>query len=226
MSGERVVIGGPLRALERALIGAGLVFLTVWGVVRFHGELGRQADLRRFAEARSNRPLAALPSRSAFDGSLWAPQRIRAHRESLAKKFPPPLAVLRIPRARVEVPVLPGTDAASLNRGVGWIAGTARPGQTGNIGIAGHRDGFFRGLKDISRGDALELETPEGRELFAVADVRIVGPKEVSVLKPTSEATLTLVTCFPFYFVGDAPQRFIVRAVRQGSATENRSASR
>ncbi|MGH9368933.1 MAG: class D sortase [Thermoanaerobaculia bacterium] len=226
MSGERVEVGVSLRALERALIGAGLVFLTIWGVMRLHGELGRQAGLRRFSEARSHGSLATVPPWAAFDGSLWAPKRIRAYRESLAKKFPPPLAVLRIPRAHVEVPVLPGTDAATLNRGVGWIAGTARPGHAGNVGIAGHRDGFFRGLKDISPGDAMELETPQGRELYAVADVRIVDPKEVSVLNPTREATLTLVTCFPFYFVGNAPQRFIVRAVRQGPAVERLRAAR
>ncbi|HEY7575910.1 MAG TPA: class D sortase, partial [Thermoanaerobaculia bacterium] len=219
MSGERKGRGGPQLALERALMGAGLVFLTIWGVVRFHGEVGRQAELQRFADARA----AAIANTGAFDGSLWSPKRIRAYRETLTKKFPPPLAVLRIPRARVEVPVLQGTDAASLNRGVGWIAGTARPGEAGNVGIAGHRDGFFRGLKDIAAGDALELETTAGREKYAVADIRIVDPKEVSVLRPTSEDTVTLVTCYPFYFVGDAPRRYIVRAVRQTPSAEKRA---
>lgn len=214
------------RALERALIGAGLTLLVIWGVARFEGEAGRRAGLRRFAEARASSARAFPDAPATFDGSLWSVKRIRTHRESLRRRFPPPLAVLRIPLARVVAPVLPGTDEATLNRGVGWIAGTTVPGRIGNVGIAGHRDGIFRGLKDISPGDALELETPHGREQYAVADIRIVDPKDVSVLNPTREATVTLVTCFPFYYVGDAPQRFIVRAVRQGSAVKRLSASR
>ena len=94
------------------------------------------------------------------------------------------------------------------------IEGTALPGTDGNSGIAGHRDGFFRGLKDIAARDAIELETIEGKQMYRVERTWIVEPADVSVLDPTPVRSLTLVTCYPFYFVGSAPQRFIVRAVR------------
>jgi sortase A len=127
---------------------------------------------------------------------------------------PPPLAVLRIPRVGVEAPVLEGTDDWTLNRGVGHIEDTAAPGVDGNVGIAGHRDGFFRPLKDITPGDLLEVETRAGVAQYHVDRVWIVNPDDVSVLDPTPSPSVTLVTCYPFYYVGSAPQRFIVRAVR------------
>ena len=110
--------------------------------------------------------------------------------------------------------VLPGTDDATLDRGLGHIEDTALPGGVGNAGIAGHRDGFFRGLKDILPGDTIELDTLDRKEIYRVERTWIVDPSDVSVLDPTPAAAITLVTCYPFYFVGSAPQRFIVRAVR------------
>jgi len=118
-----------------------------------------------------------------------------------------------------------------LNRAVGHIEDTAKPGEKGNVGIAGHRDGFFRGLKDVVKGDTMELETTSGKETYRVDDIRIVKPEDVGVLDPTivkpedvgvldptSEPVITLVACYPFYFVGHAPERYIVRAVRQSPA--------
>jgi sortase A len=120
--------------------------------------------------------------------------------------------VLRIPRIGLQVPVLPGSDDLTLNRAVGIIPGTAMPGEAGNVAIAGHRDGFFRGLKDLETGDAIELETLAGKQEYRVASIRIVDDTELSVLAPTTEPVLTLVTCYPFYFIGNAPQRYIIRA--------------
>jgi sortase A len=88
------------------------------------------------------------------------------------------------------------------------------PGASGNSGIAGHRDGFFRGLKDVSPGDTIELDTLEEKQIYRIEQAWIVTPEDVSVLDPTPAQSITLVTCYPFYFVGSAPQRFIVRAVR------------
>ena len=82
------------------------------------------------------------------------------------------------------------------------------------MGIAGHRDGFFRGLKDLVIGDLIELDTVQGTEAYRVERTWVVSPEDVSVLDPTSTRALTLVTCYPFYFVGSAPDRFILRAVR------------
>ncbi len=112
--------------------------------------------------------------------------------------------------------MLPGTDDRTLDRAVGHIEGTAQPGTDGNSGIAGHRDGFFRGLKDITPGDVIELDTLQGKDVYRVERTWVVNPEDVSVLDPTSTRALTLVTCYPFYFVGSAPRRFIVRAVRVG----------
>jgi sortase A len=113
----------------------------------------------------------------------------------------------------LEVPVLAGTDDRTLDRAVGYIEDTAKPGTEGNTGIAGHRDGFFRGLKDIATGDTIELDTLDAKAQYRVERTWIVNPDDVSVLDPTPTGALTLVTCYPFYFVGSAPQRFIVRAV-------------
>jgi sortase A len=134
------------------------------------------------------------------------------------------LAVLRIRRINIEAPVLEGTDDLTLNRGLGRIAGTARFGETGNIGIAGHRDGFFRELKDIQLGDRIEVETPQGRSTYVVDHLQIVKPTDVQVLQSASASTLTLVTCYPFYFVGTAPRRFIVHAKLVSDSSSGKAA--
>ena len=95
---------------------------------------------------------------------------------------------------------------------MGRIIGTARLGEAGNTGIAGHRDGFFRGLKDIAPGDTVELKLPSQVYQYVVENIQITSPDDVNVLRPKAEASLTLVTCYPFYFVGSAPQRYIVSA--------------
>jgi len=145
------------------------------------------------------------------DRSLWSAHRARRYQASLGKTGEA-LAVLRIPRLHLEVPVLEGTDEFTLNRGVGRIAGTSLPGQGGNIGIAGHRDGFFRPLKDVRAGDSIELATTSGTHVYAVDRIRIISLGDVGVLRPRTKPSLTLVTCYPFYFVGRAPNRYIVEA--------------
>jgi sortase A len=124
-----------------------------------------------------------------------------------------PAALLRIPHVDLEVPVYVGTSERNLNRGAGLVEGTASPGSDGNIAIAAHRDGYFRVLKDVSLGDLLELESPTGQRRYRITDLVVVEPTDVWPLHATDEPTVTLVTCYPFYFVGSAPQRFIVRAV-------------
>ena len=113
--------------------------------------------------------------------------------------------------------MLPGTAERTLDRGLGHIEYTALPGTDGNSGIAGHRDSFFRALKDIAQDDLIELDTPQMTDVYRVERTWIVNPDDVSVLDPTPMRALTLVTCYPFYYVGSAPKRFIVRAVRVGS---------
>ena len=147
------------------------------------------------------------------DMKLWSSVRVKAYKTALQLETPPTLAILRIPRLELEVPVYDGTSDAVLDLAAGRIEDTALPGTTGNVGIAAHRDGFFRVLKDIKEGDALVLDTPVATEQFRVEWIRITTPDDVSVIDPTPAPAVTLVGCYPFYHRGAAPQRFIVRAV-------------
>lgn len=120
---------------------------------------------------------------------------------------------ISIPRLHLSAIVQEGVDDVTLSRAVGHIPGTALPGETGNIGIAGHRDTFFRALKDLQPQDEIDFTTHSGRFHYTVESLRIVEPSEVNVLKPDGGQTLTIVTCFPFQYIGNAPRRFIVHAV-------------
>lgn len=146
------------------------------------------------------------------DFTDWSDIRIKAYGQALALPFPEPMAQLSIPRLQLFAPLFDGTDDVTLDRGVGRIAGTARPGEGGNVGVAGHRDGFFRRLKDIQVGDTIEISAHDQSTTYRVERVEIVTPSDVQVLKSGPVPSLTLVTCYPFYFAGHAPQRFIVEA--------------
>jgi sortase A len=217
-----------LRCFQHLLLAAGIVLLAASGLAVMDRSVSSRAALRAFDQAqadgttREHSGTRPLPAEEDVDFSLWSEKRIREHRESLSIDKRLPLAVLGISRLRIRVPVFEGTDDLALNRGAGWIAGTARPGEAGNVGIAAHRDGFFRGLKDIAVGDAVELTTLEGRATYVVEQIEIVSPERVEVLQPRSSPSLTLVTCYPFYFVGDAPQRFIVHATLDRTAATTR----
>ncbi len=118
-----------------------------------------------------------------------------------------------IPRLKLSVPVLQGTSARTLRLGAGHIEGTPLPGEPGNSGVAGHRDTFFRSLKDIRTGDEILMQAP-GKVLHYTVDwVKVVDPADLSVLNATgTTSTLILVTCYPFYLVGPAPRRYVVHA--------------
>jgi sortase A len=127
---------------------------------------------------------------------------------------------LRIPRLNVVAMVREGADSATLSHAVGHIPGTALPGKAGNVALAGHRDTIFRALRNIKQSDSIDLETDKGTFRYIVASTQIVNPKDVSVLAAGGGPTLTLVTCYPFYYVGSAPKRFIVRANQQEPSTK------
>jgi len=124
------------------------------------------------------------------------------------------LGLMDIPRLGLSVAVLQGTNSRMLRLGVGHIKGTPLPGELGNSGIAGHRDTFFRALEDVRRSDEIDFQTATGQFRYQVDWVKVVAPDDTSVLAPSTDAALTLVTCYPFYFVGPAPNRFVVRATR------------
>jgi sortase A len=205
-----------IRSVERILLVTGLALLAVWAAARFHGRMASDSAVKRFYADTSASSRFSSPAEADF--TQWSPQRITAYKDSLAAKKDLPLAILRIPKIDLEVPVFNNTDELTLNRGVGRIVGTAQIGQPGNVGIAGHRDGFFRGLKDVGRNDVAELIRPERTDRYVITEIQIVSPENVSVLNPTPRPTLTLITCYPFYYVGSAPQRYIVTASMQISS--------
>ena len=184
---------------------------------RLHSFIFSRMALWNFNVVRANASdVKTLPAIQAPDGyadfRLWGEKRIKAYKASFARQFDTPLGVLSIPRLQLTAPIFDGTDDLTLDRGLGRVVGTAKPGANGNLAIAGHRDGFFRILKDISKGDLIEIDLPAEKDDYSVDVMQIVDPKDVRVLASSSAPTVTLITCYPFYFVGDAPQRFIVKA--------------
>jgi LPXTG-site transpeptidase (sortase) family protein len=124
------------------------------------------------------------------------------------------LGRIEIPTIGLAAMILEGTDARTLRRAVGHISGTPLPGQQGNVAITGHRDTFFRPLLKIRKDDEIRLTTLSGSYRYLVDSIKVVDPEDTEVLDNSDDAILTLVTCYPFYFVGPAPKRFIVRAHR------------
>jgi len=148
-----------------------------------------------------------------LDQSLWSTERVAAYASVLKEERIEPVGLLEIPNLGFIAPVYEGASESNMNRGLGRIKGTAKVGTKGNLGIAGHRDGFFRPLKDLTLNQIILLSTPNDVVEYRVKSIDIVGPDKVEVLDPTDENSLTLVTCYPFYFVGHAPQRLIVKAI-------------
>ena len=178
---------------------AGALLVAVWLVPTMYGLLYSRLELARFQSEHT-------------ETISWAPGRVAAYRKALRVAAPAPAAVLRIPSAAMEVPVLEGTSDLVLNRGAGHISGTAEPGGDGNIVLAGHRDGFFRHLKDVSVGDRIEVAHGGDTDVYRVDSMRVVDKQDVSALRSSDHAVLTLVTCYPFFYLGAAPQRYIVQA--------------
>ena len=177
---------------QTVLFWGGLLALVYCGAYYLESYLFQRYENQRFEEARSS-PLPELSTRhSLSEGSV--------------------LGKIEIPRLGVSVMVVEGVTDTSLKLAAGHIPGTAFPGQIGNMGIAGHRDTFFRNLRHVRKDDVITVTTWNGIARYSVESTRIVAPSAVEVLNPSSQSVLTLVTCYPFYFVGPAPRRFIVRA--------------
>jgi sortase A len=220
-----------VRTLERILLLIGVTLLGTWSAAQLYRSARSRVAVERFESKASISSVEdAAPSfdpglASTLDFRLWSDKRIKAFRESLAGKTDLPLAILRIPTINLEAPLFNDTDDLTLDRGLGRILGTAHLGQAGNLGIAGHRDGFFRGLKDVKLGDSVELNRPGFTDEYVIGKIQIVEPDDVQVLASTHTPALTLVTCFPFYYVGRAPKRYIVTAYIADSNPNVRAAS-
>jgi sortase A len=206
----------------------GIALLGTYAAARVSFDAARAAGVEAFREisaARSSGPAKpraqaqAVSTTVDIDQSLWSQQRIRSFAQSQA--YPETVqGLLRIPALELEVPIYDGTTDRNLDRGAAVVEGTAplsSIGDPGNVGIAAHRDGFFRKLKDVVIDDELQIDAGGRTLVYEVVELSIVEPDEVGVLAPTERPSVTLVTCFPFYFVGTAPQRYIVRAQLKGS---------
>jgi sortase A len=216
-----------MRVVENSLWLCGSLLIGLYFFSQVRGESARQHGIAEFDEHKQHSAqisrlepepstaIAALPTAVATLPPVVASTPVVEAITSVIAPLPlgATIAVLRIPRIKLEVPVADGTTERVLLGGAGLVEGTATPGTQGNVAIAAHRDTFFRGLKDVVVGDLIELETLQGTDIYRISTLSIVEPRDVHVLADTGEAVLTLVTCYPFYFVGNAPQRFIVRAV-------------
>ena len=188
------------RGLERLLIVIGLVSLGYFGYVSVESRLYQE-----FENLELDAILAGVPPQPPRADSAPAPLRPRPPNGSTIGR-------IDIPRLGVSVIIRAGVDARTLQLAVGYIPGTALPGEIGNIGLAAHRDTFFRPLPDIRPDDEIRIVTTEGTFAFKVEGTSVVMPRDTWVLDGTDTKTLTLVTCYPFNYIGAAPKRFIVRA--------------
>lgn len=202
-------------------LGAALVFThltaTLWA------QHGYQSALDAFEESRAgvaqSAPVAGVDDLrhpgldyATPDQSEWSAERIRQYAEARWDVPLTPEAVIRIASLELEVPVFPGATEASMTRGAGRITGSPRFGEPGNVSVSSHRDGFFRKLKDIRVGDEIVVDTRVASYRYVVEEIRVTDPTDTVVLWPGDVPELTLVTCYPFNFIGRAPQRFVVRA--------------
>jgi sortase A len=189
---------GRLRAwLSLALCAVGIGLLSYWIGVTIDAQVFQQQLAHRLETRDSSESVSPV-----LDG-LHSTRR-EAMTSGLVGRF-------EIPRLGISAMVTEGVTNKVLRRGIGHVPDTAFPGERGNVGLAAHRDTYFRRLKDIVTGDRIRLDTPDGVFSYEVEWARIVNPDRIDLLEDTVRPALTLVTCYPFYWVGSAPKRFVVR---------------
>ncbi|MCL5746067.1 MAG: class D sortase [Acidobacteria bacterium] len=191
-----VVAKEPLRRVlkwtQRALVACAVLLLGYYGFVLADAWIFQRRESRDLDRlVRERRTASEGAPAAAADGLIGR---------------------LEIPRLLLSMVVIEGTDKIALRRAVGHIPGTALPGQPGNVGVAGHRDTFFRPLKDLRIKDEIQFSTLKGNFDYEVESLKVVEPDNIGVLAPSGENVLTMVTCYPFDYVGSAPKRWIVRA--------------
>jgi sortase A len=198
-----------LSASHRVIVALGAILCGLYALALIAGELGRRSDVESFWKA-AQRP----------DQSLWSQTRVQEFLANQSLPLSEPVGVLHAPSLKLVVPIYPDSSELHLNRGAGLIEGMSAPDEGGNLGVAGHRDGYFRVLKNVKRDDVLEVQTRARLHRYRVVSVNIVDASNRRLLADTEEPTITLVTCYPFYHLGHAPQRFIVRGAYLWSAPQ------
>lgn len=211
--------------IATALLVTGAGCLGVYGGSLAYSKAFQLYESWRFDQARAAEQAVAekSPLPIVSSGREIRPVSVPAVKPRPVEKASRPLSVIgrvEVPRLHLSAMVEEGTDEGTLGRAVGHVPGTALPGAAGNVAIAGHRDSFFRALKDLRRNDEINFETLDGSFRYTVEEMSVVGPSDTSVLKPTEDKTLTIVTCFPFNYIGPAPRRFIVRARQVGDSSK------
>jgi sortase A len=186
-----------LRCARNLLFLAGTLAICYVALTLLHGKLYQEA--------------AGI----TLEKQISANQQHKATLSSAAASQGDVLGRIEIPRLGMAIAILEGTSAQTLRLGIGHIEGTALPGEQGNIGIAGHRDTFFRPLKDIRTNDEIRIETATGISRYQVDWVRVVAPDDTAILAPAGKPSITLITCYPFYLIGAAPERFVVHAYKK-----------
>jgi sortase A len=207
-----------LRSGAYLFLALGFLVLGYCAYVLLGARLYQAYESWQFQEAASNArpPIAAAEPAANSPGAAAATSEPSAPLKKIALAARPdfPLGRIEIARIGLAAMIMEGVDAGTLRHSVGHIPRTPLPGQQGNVALAGHRDTFFRPLRNIQNDDEITLTTLDGSYRYRVDLISIVEPRDVGVLKNTGENILTLVTCYPFHFIGSAPQRFIVRAHR------------
>jgi sortase A len=195
-----------MRVLEKILLLTGILCLGVYGFFAVQARLFQEDMEESFDQLVVKPTVVNLEEPSA---KAPTPKRILNEGDVIGR--------LQIPRLDLSVMVLEGIASKTLRLGAGHVPGTVLPGETGNAGIAAHRDTYFRKLANIRTGDAIQFQTVDGLVKYRVLSTQVVLPSATEVLRPGSEDMLTLVTCYPFSYVGAAPKRFIVHATREQS---------
>jgi sortase A len=185
------------KPLAYLLLASGTVLLFLGTRTLLEAHFGQSAAARQFRSAAS--PAVSLPSRRPLRGAT--------------------MAKLMIPRLATQLYVIEGDGPRELRRGPGHLADSAMPGSRGNCVIAGHRDTHFRALKDVRKGDDILVQTDDGSFLYRVNRTSVVPPSDTRSLQPTRDAVLNLITCYPFYYAGAAPKRFVVEATLAGEVS-------
>jgi sortase A len=209
--------GRRLALLERTLYGLAVILIGGWAAITADAQLYGYFQERRLEEMISEQqarpePAPTVPPPTHRVIPVEPPPATMAPRPST-----PPLPEselvgrIEIPRLNLRAIIAEGVDSRTLRRAVGHLPGSPLPGQAGNVVLAGHRDTFFRALKDVREDDMVRITTPRGRYEYVVEATAIVEPTRTDVLDATGDPSVTLVTCYPFYLVGDAPDRFVVR---------------
>jgi sortase A len=202
------VMLAPRRIIRTVLLLTGVACLSYYGWSVLDQNLQQTHESRAFDQAREQAQAnGPAPSRS----------RSGKRQRASAASSPPALSTIgriSVPRLHLRAMVDEGDDDATLRHAVGHIPGTALPGSVGNVAMAGHRDSFFRGFEDLQRNDEIDVETLQGVFRYRIDEFSVVDPANTSVLAATRGKTLTLITCFPFHYIGPAPRRFIVRATQ------------